>query len=183
MLSWTEEQHVQDMQCEGFAVVLGCEGGNFFIYSSFFPPLKGDSCCSAPARDSPELPESLAEWALEELGKLGSQLESPTTALGSAALAASRQPWLCPCPGSRTSRVHLSQPKDSGCSLSPCLMLPLAWCSPTTLYFSILPLGKRPLCPTLVSEVQAALELLSSCCQPGATTSPSAHHQPQTGPR
>lgn len=33
---------------------------------------QGNSCCSAPARDSPELPESPAEWALEEFGKLGS---------------------------------------------------------------------------------------------------------------
>lgn len=102
---------------------------------------QGGSCCSAPARDSPDLLESPAEWVLEGLGKVGSRLASPT-----AALAVS-------LPGSRTCRLHLSQPKNSGCRLNPCLMLPFAWCSPTIFSFSAISPEKHPLCPTPVLEV------------------------------
>lgn len=64
-----------------------------FSFIPLFPLWERDSCCSAPARDSPDLPESPVEWALERLGKLGSRLAYPTAALGSAALAVSL-PWL-----------------------------------------------------------------------------------------
>ena len=79
------------------------------------------------------------------------------------------QPWLCPCRGSRTRRLHLSHPKDSGCSLSPCL----------TLSSCTLP-RKHPFCPTPVLEVQAAPELLPGCCQPPV---PAASPSPALGER
>lgn len=92
MLSWTEEQHIQDTQQEGSALLLGGEGGNILIYPPFIS-LQPLARVSAPARDSPELPESPAGWELEKLGKLGSRMASPTAALGSVALAVAL-PWL-----------------------------------------------------------------------------------------
>lgn len=158
--SRTEEQHVQDTQQEG-SVRSMVGRVETFSFVPLFPPRslwQGASCCSAPRGAA--LPSCRAQQSGRWRCALGWCCPLPPGA---------PQPWLCPCRGSRTRRLHLSQPTRSGCPLSPRLMLLLAWCSPATLS----PQENTPFAPT--SAGGAGGSWLASAL--------GAHHGPQPSSR
>lgn len=130
---------------------------------SFIPLLplchlwQGESCCSAPARESLDLLRARQSRHWRSWGSQALLWHLPPQ-------PQTLQPWLCPA---RTQRLPLCQTKalwllfQSLASLATCMALPNL-----TLPF-LSPCGKTP--PVL--EVQVALELLSGCCQLWVPTS------------